>query len=75
MQHKIDNTPRFHIGVVPFHKILMFMFGVYAIQIVCGIIIASIGVYMVSILKRILGDFSKRDFIVNPFLRKNDLES
>lgn len=54
-----------YIGVVPFHKILMFMLGVYTLQIVCGIMIASFGSYIVSTLKRILGDSSKFEFIAS----------
>lgn len=55
-----------YIGVFPFHKILMFMLGVYAIQIVCGILISSLGAYAVAFLKRNLGNFSKFELITEP---------
>ncbi len=59
-----------YTGVMPFKEILFLMFWLYVVQVGCGMIIATPGLFIVNLLKRKMPDYSNTMIIENPFKQK-----
>lgn len=60
-----------YTGIMPFSEVLYLMVSLYAVQIVCGIIIATPGLFIVNILKQKVGDFTISEVMANPFVKRD----
>ncbi len=58
-------------GVFPFHVVRQLIIDLYVIQVVLGVVVASIGSILVRILKRVEGDFHDTSVDFNPFAHQS----